>query len=83
MKRKRLLYLVLCLVFPIVIIIIEANLYNLWFDTYDKIKYDPTYSPEFDQNKTIENIIYWVVLVVSLLIEILLIRKYKKDNAVN
>lgn len=76
--RNKNLYLVLCIVVPIVILIIEANLYNLWFDTYDKIKYDPTYSPEFEQDKTIENIAYWGIIIVGIIIEILLIRKYKK-----
>ena len=72
----------MCIILPFMILIIEANLYNLWFDTYDKIKYDPTYSPEFDKDKTIENIIYWGVLVVGIIIEIILIRKYKSFKAI-
>lgn len=82
MKKKNWLYLMMCIILPFMILIIEANLYNLWFDTYDKIKYDPTYSPEFDKDKTIENIIYWGVLVVGIIIEIILIRKYKSFKAI-
>lgn len=82
MRKKKWLYLVLCIALPFIILMLEANLYNLWFDTYDKIKYDPTYSPEFDQDKTMENIVYWGVLVAGIIIEIILIRKYKSFKAI-
>jgi hypothetical protein len=64
MRKKKRLYLVLCIALPFIILFIEANLYNRWFDTYDKIKYDFTYSPELNQDKTVENIIYWGMLPV-------------------
>lgn len=78
MKNKKRLYLGLCILWPIIGFYIVLGLYNLWFDTWDKIKYDPTYSPEFDQDKGIENIIFWSAIIVALAIEILLIKKYKK-----
>ena len=77
-KKK---YLVLSIIFPIIAFYIILWLYNIWFDTLDKIKYDPTYSPEFDQNKTTENAIYWVLIMMFLVIEILLIKKYKSFKA--
>ena len=70
-------YLIISIIFPFIAFYIILWLYNIWFDTWDKIKYDPTYSPGFDQNKTTENIVYWAVIVLSILIEIFLIKKYK------
>jgi len=66
---------------PVVAFYVVLWLYNIWFDTWDKIKYDPTYSPEFDQNKTTENIIYWAIIILSVLVEIFLIKKYKSFKA--
>jgi hypothetical protein len=77
MKNKR-LYAFLIILFPIVWFYVILWLYNIWFDTYDKIKYDPTYSPEFDQDKGIENIIYWSAIVLGFIVEVFLIRKYMK-----
>lgn len=77
MIKPKKLYLILSMLFPLVAFYIVLWLYNIWFDTLDKIKYDPTYSPEFDQNKTTENIIYWVVIILSVLVELFLIKKYK------
>ncbi len=76
MKAKT-VYIFLFILFPIIWFYLILWLYNIWFDTYDKIKYDPTYSPEFDQDKGIENIIYWSVIVVGFIIEIFLIKKYR------
>ncbi len=81
MIKPKTLYLILSIIFPLVTFYIVLWLYNIWFDTWDKIKYDPTYSPEFDQNKTTENIIYWAVIMLSFLIEIFLIKKYKLFKA--
>ena len=81
MIKPKTLYLILSIIFPLVTFYIVLWLYNIWFDTWDKIKYDPTYSPEFDQNKTTKNIIYWAVIMLSFLIEIFLIKKYKLFKA--
>jgi hypothetical protein len=81
MITKKKLYLIFAIIFPIVAFYIVLWLYNIWFDTLDKIKYDPTYSPEFDQNKTTENFIYWIVIILSFVIEFFLIRKYKSFKA--
>ena len=78
MTRKN-LYLILSITFPLIAFYVVLWLYNIWFDTWDKIKYDPNYSPEFDQNKTIENIVYWLVIIFCIMIELFLIRKYKKE----
>ncbi len=81
MIKSKKIYLILSIIFPVVAFYVVLWLYNIWFDTWDKIKYDPTYSPEFDQNKTTENIIYWAIIILSLLVEIFLIKKYKSFKA--
>ena len=48
--KNKTLYLVLSLVFPILLLIIVSNLYNLWFDTYDKIKYEPNTQKKLDKD---------------------------------
>ena len=77
MKKAKTRYLILTIVFPVVSFYIIVWLYNLWFDTWDKIKYDRNYSPEFDQNKSTQNLIYWSVFVLCVILEIIFIKKYK------
>jgi heme/copper-type cytochrome/quinol oxidase subunit 2 len=79
-KNKKRIYLILTILFPIISFFLIVGLYNIWFDTWDKIKYDPTYSPEFDQNKTIENIIYWGVIIICAILEIILIKKHRQQT---
>ena len=78
MKKIRFIYLLLSILWPLISFYIIVILYNLWFDTWDKIKYDPTYSPEFDQDKTTENIVYWSVVIVCIILVIVFIRRYRK-----
>ncbi len=81
MISRKTLYLILSIIFAIVAFYVVLWLYNIWFDTLDKIKYDPTYSPEFDQNKTVENIVYWFAIIVFIVVEFLIIKKYKSIKA--
>ena len=81
MISRKTLYLLLSIIFPIVAFYVVLWLYNIWFDNLDKIKYDPTYSPEFDQNKSVENIAYWFAIIVFIMLEFLIIKKYKSIKA--
>lgn len=80
MIKKKQIYLLLSIVWPIISFFIIVALYNIWFDTMDKIKYDPTYSPEFDQNKTVENIIYWIVVIICVVLELIFIKRYRSQK---
>jgi hypothetical protein len=71
-------YLIISVFFPIGAFYIVLWLYNLWFDTWDRIKYEPAYSPELDQNKTLESTIFWLVILLAILMEIIFIKKYKQ-----
>ena len=77
MINRKVRYLILSIAFPFVAFYIILWLYNIWFDTFDKIKYIPDYSPEFDQNRTAENIVYWSVIIFCIMVEIFIIKKYK------
>lgn len=69
--------IILC---PIIAFYIILYLYNIWFDTWDMIKYDPSYSPEFDQNKSMESIIYWMFILLAFSLEIFLVYCFVKKN---
>ena len=45
-------------------LLLSALLYNRWFDTLDRIKYDPTYSPEFDTPAQWKNYVFYAILFV-------------------
>lgn len=80
---KKWILLVCIFTWPILAFFISLCLYNIWFDTLDMIKYDPSYSPEFDQDKAFENYIYWSSIVISIIVEMVLIvwyRKYRKHK---
>lgn len=77
MISNRTFHLMLVFVWPLIAFFIVLSFYNFWFDSLDKIKYDPTYSPEFDHAENFKSIIYWITIVFSLIIEIWLIKKYR------
>lgn len=79
--RNRLM-LTLIIIWPVVAFFLILYLYNIWFDTWDKIKYDTTYSPEFDQDKNFENVIYWTIFIFSISFEALLIYLFVKIKKV-
>jgi hypothetical protein len=70
---KKYLLCTSCILWPLFSFYLIVFLNNIWFDYLDMIKYDKTYSPEFSQNKFWENLVYYSVIIVSLMIEILLI----------
>jgi hypothetical protein len=45
-------------------LILNSLLFNLWFDTLDKIKYDKTYSPESDIIPSWKYFVYYDCIVV-------------------
>ena len=77
---KKYIFLLSSIFFPLISFYIVLWLYNTWFDTWDRIKYDPFYSPEFDQSKIFENIIYWLIIFLSIMFEFFLIYKYQKEK---
>lgn len=79
MKRKQ-LFLILWIFWPVIGFYIVLHLYNKWFDTLDFIKYDPHYSPEAVADQTIVNLIYWSAIVLTIVVEVLLISMYKKSR---
>lgn len=74
---KKRIILISTLVWPIAAFYISLYLYNIWFDTLDMIKYNQTYSPEFDQDKTYENFIFWSFIIASIVVELTLIVFYQ------
>lgn len=71
---KHVIYLCLSFVWIIMAFVIAVNLYLLPYRKIDNI--DPTYSPEFDQNNWMQRQSFWGFIIVAIIIEILLIRKY-------
>ena len=78
MKNK--ILLVMILIWPIIASCIILHLYNIWFDTSDMIKYNPAYSPEFDQDKGLENFIFWTVLCSSFVLELFFVHLFRRKK---
>jgi len=74
---KKFLFLLLCIFFPIIVLIIVSILYKLWFDEFYKIKYDSTYSLEFKESQPLEYIIFYLIIFLGFIIEFYFIKTYR------
>ena len=82
MQNRKRFYVALSIIWLIVGFYIILGLYNVWFDTYDKIKYDPSYSPEFDRPNTMKNLVFWGVVLLCSLIELALIYMARRSTKI-
>jgi hypothetical protein len=81
MWNKNRFYIVLSIVWLVVGLFIIVLLYNEWFDTIDRIKYDPFYSPEFDRPNPMKELVFWGIVLIYGSTEIALIYLVKKSKS--
>jgi hypothetical protein len=77
---KRYHWLLLFLVSIVGFCLSTSVLYNIWFDSLDKIKYNRSYSPESDIIPFWKHFVFYVIVFLWTLVSIFLIVKFVKSK---